>query len=86
MICRTINLPGGGRAIVCGPRVPQRYCACGKPAPLLCDWKVKGKRSGTCDRPICAYHAREVETDKHLCPEHQVKHDEWLASRRAGQT
>jgi hypothetical protein len=44
---------------------------------LLCDWKVKGKRSGTCDAPICAQHALQVGPDKHLCREHQKAWEDW---------
>ena len=36
--------------LVCTGRSRAR-CACGARAPLLCDWKVSGKRSGTCDAP-----------------------------------
>lgn len=69
MPCRQVKLPGGGTAIVCSRGRRQR-CACGRPAELLCDWKVKGKKSGTCDRPICVVCAYQPALGKDLCPEH----------------
>jgi hypothetical protein len=73
-----MQMPDGGFALICGPRQKKRYCACGRPADLLCDWKVKSKKSGTCDLPICAKHAKQVGPDKHLCPQHQKAYEEWL--------
>jgi hypothetical protein len=45
-----------------------RY-ACGNPATLQCDAPT-GRRSGTCDRHLCASCATEVGPDRHLCPAH----------------
>jgi hypothetical protein len=53
------------------------YCACGRKATCLCDWKMPEKKSGTCDKPVCARHAKEVVPGKHLCPEHQLQYDTW---------
>jgi hypothetical protein len=75
MPCEVIHLPGGGTAIVCSRGRRQR-CACGKPATLLCDWKVKGKRSGTCDKPLCASCSHSPAPEKDLCPEHAA---DWKA-------
>jgi hypothetical protein len=87
MICQTISLPDGSRAIVCGPGSRQR-CTCGRRASLLCDWKVKGKKSGTCDRPICDRCALSPAEGKDLCPEHAVAYEAWRQrpgpSRRIG--
>lgn len=69
MVCERVPLTGGGSAIVCSSRRRPR-CACGRPAPLLCDWKVPIRKSGTCDAPICHDCAAEVGADKHLCPAH----------------
>jgi hypothetical protein len=44
---------------------------------FLCDWKVAGKRSGTCDRALCAADALEVAPGKHLCREHQWAWRDW---------
>jgi len=68
MVCERVSLPGGAAAIVCGPA--RKRCACGKPHTLLCDWKVPGKRSGTCDRPLCARCTHSPARDKDLCAEH----------------
>lgn len=79
MVCQRVTLPSGTAAIVCGPRQRKRKCvACGKPADLLCDWKVKAKRSGTCDAPICARCSHVPAPNKDLCPEHAAK---WRSMR-----
>lgn len=72
MVCRTVTLPTGERAIVCGPRPKAKKCACGRRAPLLCDWKVgTGLQKGrTCDVPICASCATSPVEGKDLCPRH----------------
>ncbi|WP_016745576.1 hypothetical protein [Rhizorhabdus wittichii] len=80
MTCEHVTLPGGGRAIVCSSRRRAR-CACGRPAPLLCDWKVPGKRSGACDKPICAGCSTKPAPDKDLCPEHAQAYQQWKDER-----
>lgn len=79
MVCGYVSIPGGGTAIVCGIRT-RRRCACGRPAPLLCDWKVPAKKSGTCDRPICQRCATSPAPDKDLCPEHATAFVAWKAA------
>ncbi|GAP37332.1 hypothetical protein ABXN37_19605 [Piscinibacter sakaiensis] len=69
MPCTTINL-GGASAIVC-TRTRSPRCACGAPATLQCDANAPARRSGTCDRHICATCATEVGPDRHLCPAHR---------------
>jgi len=76
-MCETLKLPDGNFAIICGGRHRTRYCACGRASSFLCDWKVKDKKSGTCDVPICQHHAQQVAPDKHLCPLHQKAYAEW---------
>lgn len=80
MVCRTIALPGGGIAIVCGPRprrrAPLRCCVCNVSEPLatmkLCDGPaIRGP--GTCDAPVCVEHACHVEPDSDYCPRHVPK-------------
>ncbi len=51
MICRTVKIPGGITAIVCGSRPRPKRCGCGARADLLCDWKLGNGK--TCDKPIC---------------------------------
>jgi hypothetical protein len=81
MTCTPVKLADGSRAIICsGRRARRRCCGCGKPADLLCDWKVKGKVSGTCDTPICSLCTHVPAPGKDLCPTHR---DQWLA-RQAG--
>ena len=79
-MCERIKTSDGVEFVVCGIR--RQLCIhCRHEAKFLCDWKVKGRR-GTCDRPICAAHAREVAPDKHLCGEHSQAWDDW--QRRHG--
>lgn len=81
MICRRVPLPGGGSAIVCGPREYQKRCECGRPASLLCDWKVPAKKSGTCDVPICERCTMTPAPDKDLCPAHATAFKAWREAR-----
>jgi len=75
-MCLKIESIGG--VIICGGRGHRvRHCACGRPADLLCDWKVKEKTSGTCDAPVCKAHAQQVGPDKHICQEHQRAYRDW---------
>jgi hypothetical protein len=77
-MCEHVKFPDGSTAIICGMRGRKKFCACGRVADLLCDWKVREKKSGTCDAPICPQHAKQVGPDKHLCPLHQKTYDAWL--------
>lgn len=82
MACETIGLPNGSRAIVCGAR-KRRRCACGRPAALLCDWKMPAKKSGICDAPICDRCAASPAPDKDLCPKHAAAFEQWKTARAA---
>lgn len=75
-MCRTISI-GGQPMIICGERRKVQFCMCGREGVFLCDWKVSDHKSGTCDKPICAKHAKEVAPGKHLCPFHQLQYDTW---------
>lgn len=82
MVCKTVPLPGGGAAIVCGPRERRRKCRwCGRPADLLCDWKVPSRRSGTCDAPMCKDHSTSPAPEKDICPDHVSALRAWEAQR-----
>lgn len=81
MTCTPVKLSGGGTAIVCGPHQKRKRCACGRPADLLCDWKVPGRKSGTCDAPICDQCTTSPALDKDLCPDHARELEEWKAKR-----
>lgn len=81
MTCTPINIPGVGRGFVCtrGPRPKRKPCSgCGRPADLLCDWKVPG---GTCDKPVCDLCTTSPAPDKDLCPTHAAAYEEWKAKR-----
>lgn len=78
MACEHVSLPGGGSAIVCGPRKRKRCTSCGGPASLLCDWKVG---EGTCDEPICARCTTSPAPNKDLCHSHAAAFERWKASR-----
>jgi len=80
MTCHVIETPGGGKGIICTSGRRKR-CACGKPATLECDWKVKTRRSGTCDAPICAQCAMSPAPDKDLCPTHAKDFAAWQEKR-----
>lgn len=80
MTCQGVSLPGGGSAIVCGVRGRKR-CGCGKPATLLCDWKVPERKSGTCDTPMCAACSTPAAPGKDICPAHAPALAVWRASR-----
>lgn len=69
MPCTPITFPDGARAIVC-TRTRSPRCACSRPATLQCDAPAPARRSGTCDRHLCAACALEAGPDLHLCPAH----------------
>lgn len=81
MTCERVPLPGGGHAIVCGTRQRRKRCACGRPADLLCDWKVPSRRSGTCDKPVCDQCTASPAPDKDLCPDHARAYEDWLRAK-----
>lgn len=76
-MCEHVKLPDGTAMIICGTRQRTMYCACGRVCDYLCDWKVREKKSGTCDAPICTKHALQVGPEKHLCPQHQKAWEAW---------
>lgn len=71
MVCERITIDGV-TALVCGRSRRNAKCKCGsgKPADLLCDWKVKPTESGTCDAKICRACAKSPAPEKDLCPTH----------------
>lgn len=71
MVCKTMNLPGGGFAIVCGLPKPKACIHCGKPSSKLCDFPLTGAKVGsTCDRPLCIRCATHVDPDTDYCQQH----------------
>jgi len=70
MVCETVRLPGGGAALVCGPRRRRPRCAapgCAAPSEFQCDAPV-GRR--TCDRHLCRRHRTPGGVGVDFCPEH----------------
>lgn len=80
MGCHHVSLPNGTGAIICDRTKPKR-CECGQRATRLCDWKVTNKRSGTCDRPLCANCSTEPAKHKDLCRDHAAAFKRWKAAR-----
>lgn len=80
MTCHLVQMPAGGSAIVCTTS-RRRRCRCGRPAGLLCDWKVSSRKRGTCDAPICDRCAVSPAPDKDLCQDHAREFERWKASR-----
>jgi hypothetical protein len=78
--CRVVTLPGGVRAIACGPRRPKRtHLRCHRrnaPAPYLCDFITGTEDRGvatikkTCDRPMCAACRVPIFGGKDICHPH----------------
>lgn len=81
MPCVPFDNGKGGRGFMCGPGLKRKPCACGSglPASLLCDWKVKGNETGTCDAPLCRRCAHVPAPKKDLCPHHAA---EWKARQK----
>lgn len=80
MRCSTVKI-GDTVAIVCGRERPKkRTCSakrhantsatCHLRATLLCDYPRPDRKSGTCDKPLCAHHAVEIGPNRHQCPDH----------------
>ena len=74
MPCRTVSLPEGGYAIICGRGSRPKPCSiCGRPHRKLCDFPLTGEKDGkTCDRPLCERCAVHPDPAKDLdyCPAH----------------
>lgn len=79
LTCEYVPVPGGV-AIACS-RTRKRRCKCGRAADLLCDWKVPGKKGGTCDKPICNRCTTSPAEGKDLCPDHARAFMEWKKER-----
>lgn len=69
--------------IACGVRSSARWCECGRAAKYECDWKVRERKSGTCDKPMCETHTKQVAPNKHICAAHQIPYAAWLRRREA---
>lgn len=82
MGCEVVKI-GDVRAIVCGrDRRRSKRCKCGAIADRQCDWKVKGKRSGTCDAWVCQACSVEPAPGKDLCTAHAAAWLEWQKAKK----
>lgn len=80
MDCQIVQVDGV-RAIVCGDHRRPKCKACGKPSDRQCDWKMPGKRSGTCDAHVCSSCAVQPAPEKDLCPAHAKDWEVWKQSK-----
>lgn len=83
MTCERVEFVPGQFAIVCGPGRRPKCVQCGKRADLECDWKVPSRKSGTCDKPICARCTTSPAPEKDLYPEHARAWASWQQARHA---
>jgi hypothetical protein len=81
MTCEHIQMPGSVTAIACSSGRRPKCSGCGKPARLLCDWKTKTGRYGTCDAPVCESCTVKPDKGKDLCPTHAAEYERWCAER-----
>ena len=67
--------PCAARALIDGKDQP-----CMAPSGFLCDGPPPPERqgdyhgTGTCDRPLCEAHARQIGPNRHLCPACHLNH------------
>ncbi len=82
MTCEHIRLPDGN-----GFRLRHAASAEMRPvrrrADLECDWKVPGRKRGTCDAPICSRCTTSPAPEKDLCPDHAAAWQRWKEARSA---
>lgn len=67
MKCESVDLPGGGKAILCYGRGRRRRCTypgCATDGSVLCDHDTEGK---TCDRLTCRAHAKPIGKNVDWC-------------------
>lgn len=81
MKCERVQFENGATGFVCGSDRRPKCVKCRKPARLLCDWKVRTTRSGTCDKPVCESCSVKPAPGKDLCPDHAVAYEKWVAER-----
>ena len=75
MTCETVKLPDGTAAIVCSRGRRRPKCSvpgCPGSGEFQCDAPAPRRRSGTCDRYLCAAHRAPQGPAVDFCPEHAV--------------
>ncbi len=72
MVCRTVKI-GDTAAIVCGRGAPKRWChVCRqRRGTLQCDFPNPKRKSGTCDKYLCARCAVQIGPNQDYCPNHE---------------
>jgi hypothetical protein len=73
MACETIILEDGFSAIVCHRERRMPKCSvkgCRSDSVYQCDALVPRKKSGTCDKHLCAQHRTSVREGVDFCPGH----------------
>jgi hypothetical protein len=82
--CERVQLPGGGWAIVCGPKRRAKPCPCGSGlrATQLCDWKTPDGPEPTCSAPTCKACTHVPAPGKDLCPDHRRAWDAMMQARK----
>ena len=78
MACREIR-SGGVQGFICGRsgKGPSTCSVngCGGRVARLCDYPLTGRAAGrTCDRALCAAHAKSVSEGVDYCPVHHLMH------------
>jgi hypothetical protein len=68
MPCKTVDLGGGQRAIVCTRGSRPLRCSCGRRTDLVCDWPLEA--GGTCDNGVCR-ECRRLIRGLDICPFHR---------------
>lgn len=74
--------PTPGSLLLMALHIFRKFCFCQRPAFALCDWKDETHKSGTCDQPVCAGHAKEVLPGKFLCPRHWLRYEQLHGGRK----
>ena len=69
MPCSFIRLPGGGSAIICGPKRVNFCFYCPEPSTIQCDYPVP-PTGRACDRSTCRQHARALSPTLDYCQDH----------------
>lgn len=71
-----VHMKGSRLPAPCNARslIDGKEQVCMAPSAYLCDGANNANRSGTCDAPLCEAHARQIGSNKHLCPACHLTH------------
>lgn len=74
MTCERIPLKNGVIFICSRTPAVKKRCKCGAIAVKLCDYPLRGKKAGqTCDRPLCAKCATQLDTVCDMTEERELQ-------------